>query len=186
MQLNKILVACFISAGLFAGVTNAASAASTFGGNGTIQFKGGVTDGACGIKAGSVNQVISLPTVKASKLTSNQEAGAVPFHISLEDCDNSVSSLVTTTFTGISGTNGAPAGTFSTNASSANAAKNVGLEIKDNDGNLVAPGVESLPSLITVAGGNMDLNYTAVYKAGAANATPGDFDTTVNFTMTYE
>jgi len=188
MQPNKIVMTSFISASLFVGMAYAGGstpvAPSTFGGNGTIHFKGGVTDGACSIKAGTIDQTIALPVVKASLLKNGSEAGDVPFHITLENCSVDTFTKVTTKFIGMSGTNGAPSNSFS-GSPSPNAAKNVGLKIKASDGTTVSPNTDT-PAVNLVAG-NKELDYTASYiAASSGQATAGDFDTTVNFTLTYQ
>ncbi|SMG61774.1 major type 1 subunit fimbrin (pilin) [Cedecea sp. NFIX57] len=180
----KKIVLALMAVGTCVSAPQAFAARSTYGGSGTLHFQGGVTDGACTIDTTSVNQTISLPEVKVSRLKSAGDvAGETDFHIKLTDCDITTFHTAMVKFTGISGVTGTPANTFSPDTSAADRAKNVGLQIKDSGGHVLTPSLDSTPQALTP--GTDQIDFTAAYQAGAA-VTPGSFNATVGFAVDYQ
>ena len=78
MKINEIFLICVVLAALGSVLANT---------NATIQLTGKVVAGTCSITAGDVTKSVSLPSVPNSVLTTaGDEAGAVPFSLTLENC----------------------------------------------------------------------------------------------------
>jgi type 1 fimbria pilin len=182
MQLNKIMLAIAVSAGLFTGLAQAASV--TNGGGGTVTFKGSINDSPCSISSGSTNQTVDMGSISASSLSSGHE---IPkdFAIELQGCDfgnPAVHNQVTVLFTG-TGTGTGNELVALQNGTAAGA----GIELRDGGTSGAAIKLGTATAAQTLTPGDNTLHYGAVLKkiAGAPAIIPGSFSSTVNFKMLY-
>ncbi|PVZ80242.1 fimbrial protein [Serratia sp. S1B] len=80
MKLSAVFTALFASAVAFSSAVNAAD-------SGTISFNGLVTDQTCNVtNSANGDFTVTLPTVKASELNTNNTAGDSNFRIGVKDC----------------------------------------------------------------------------------------------------
>lgn len=157
--------------------------------DGTITFKGLVTDKTCDIVTpGGADFTVTLPTVSTQTLgTAGATAGLTPFSINLENCsDGSVA-----TYFEPGPTVDFASGRLNNQASITDAAKNVQIQLL-GDNNQVIPvlaaganGAQTNSQWVAVNNGVADLNYYAEYFATAA-AEAGDVTTSVQYTIIYQ
>lgn len=180
----KIKLAAGIVAAL-AGICftlNATAAASeaTFNG-GAMQFVGSLTDGPCAVQATKAERIVSLDQVKESNLlVPGQPAGQVRlFHVALNDCNISVYSNASVSFTGQTDA------TFKTvlvNQATDEPAGQVGLQLYGPDGEKIVPDDSS--SIKLTDGFNV-IPLTVDYVPVGLNPTAGNVTSTVTFNIIY-
>ena len=164
-----------------------AGLASVMAADGTVNFKGKISDAPCSVSIPSSNQVVDLGTVPAADLNaSGLKSTAKNFQIDLLNCSAAAKS-VTVTFGGsspagkdalfnISSPDGTAAGTVATN---------VGIEVADSKGVDIKPNVASSSITLTPSIASQSLYFTANYQAYGV-ATTGDANATSDFTLTYQ
>ncbi|WP_302796255.1 fimbrial protein [Hafnia paralvei] len=163
------------------------ASASVMAADGTVNFKGKISDAPCSVSIPSSNQVVDLGTVPAADLNaSGLKSTAKNFQIDLLNCSAAAKS-VTVTFGGssptgkdalfsISSPDGTAAGTVATN---------VGIEVADSKGVDIKPNVASSSITLTPSIASQSLYFTANYQAYGV-ATTGDANATSDFTLTYQ
>ncbi|WP_207004134.1 fimbrial protein [Trinickia mobilis] len=165
-------------------------------GQGTVQFMGLLQANTCSIATGDENKSVTLPTVNTSSLASaNNTAGATYFNLSVTNCDASINNArANFEPDNMDGSaSGAAAGTYSnlfaprdTDPKDATAAKNVNLQLLNENGAAITAGVN--PAFFAVKGTGTARGATLTYGAryystGAASA--GNVRTYVKYTMAY-
>ncbi|KJF77472.1 fimbrial protein [Morganella morganii] len=142
---------------------------------GTVHFKGEVVNAACAIDSESVNQTVELGQVRSARLTNaGDTSSAVGFNIKLNDCDPEISGTAAVAFLGttISGNDD----TLALQNSAAGAAKNVGIQILDRAGQVLALDGATFSAKTDLINGTNVLPFQARYYAtgqsvaGTANA----------------
>lgn len=192
--MKKIILATAIAA--FASTAMAADVT-----NGTVNFKGKVTDQTCSIKTGSENQTVVLKTVSQSVFTAtNRTAIPTPFEIKLERCKTTVSANTATKVKAyFSGANIDTTKNYTLKNTAASGAQNVNIQLLNQDGSVITPlkvgavtggnGVDDNVKPVTI-GNNQDpvLQYKAQYYATGTgtDVTPGEVTSSVDFTIDYE
>lgn len=163
------------------------ASASAMAADGTVNFKGKISDAPCSVSIPTSNQVVDLGTVPAADLNaSGLKSTAKNFQIDLLNCSAAAKS-VTVTFGGstptgndsllnISSPDGTAAGTVATN---------VGIEIADAKGVDIKPNVASSTITLTPSIASQSIYFTANYKAYGI-ATTGDANATSDFTLSYQ
>ncbi|KTQ46841.1 fimbrial protein [Enterobacter cancerogenus] len=149
-------------------------------GHGTVTFKGAIIDAPCSIAPESVDQTVHLGQISNVALKDGGKSTPRNFQIKLENCDVSSLKNVTTTFTG-------PASAENANLIGlSGSAKGAGIALTDGSGKPVALGNPSSAQQFQV--GNNTLSFAA-YLQGVgtdkALVVPGDFQSIVDFTLTY-
>lgn len=162
-----------------------ASGASSVTG-GTVHFTGSVVDAACAVSQDSIDQTVQMGQVRLAAFGDTPAAGTVagqktPFNIKLTDCDTSVSTQASITFSGDAAAN--QAGVLD-NTAGAGGAQGVGIQIYDNDGTALALGTASKAA--TLIDGINTLSFAADYIATDSNVTAGNVDATATFNVTYQ
>jgi major type 1 subunit fimbrin (pilin) len=168
-----------IAAAALAALSSSAFAAPVSGNPGTIQFKGEIVAGACGISADTLDQTVSLGQVpKSDFTTAGDRSTAVPFNIVLTDCDTQLNKKAKFTF---SGTSEEPnTELFAVQGG----AGNVGIRLQASSGEYLVNGTQQT-SEVLLQDGNNTVQFAAMYEATAIPVTPGIADAVVNFTVAY-
>lgn len=147
--------------------------------DGTITFKGKVTDQSCTISTpAGRNFTVTLPTVSVGSLaTAGQTAGKVPFAINLTNCPQMD---VAAHF---EPGNTVDYSTGRLNNQDSNGAKNVQVQLLKDAKTLPITRTQD-PQWVTPKDGNANLEYFAQYYATGA-ATPGNLETNVMYSIVY-
>lgn len=157
--------------------------ASVIAADGTVNFKGKISDAPCSVSIPSSNQDVQLGTVPAADLNaSGLKSPQKSFQIDLLNCSAAAKS-VTVTFGGSSPV--ANPALFNVSSSTGMAASNVGIEITDSKGVDIKPNVASSTISLTPSIASQSLFFTANYQSYGI-ATVGDADATSDFTLTYQ
>lgn len=181
MKINVLAAGVLLS---LAGLANAATTAIVNGGN--VHFTGEVVNAACAVDANSTDQTVKMGQVKTSTLAKAGNSGdKVPFTIQLDDCDTSVSTKASISFSGTT------AGGTYTNAlalagSSAGSATNVGIQILDSTGSPIALDGVAFSKAIDLNDGKTVLPFSARYIATADAATAGIANADATFKVQYQ
>lgn len=203
----KKLILVTALAAVFAGGAMAEDAAVV---NGKVTFLGKVVEQTCSIKQASRDQTIILHTVQKSAFTAQgSTAMATPFSIALEKCSakNYQNNGINKVRLYFSSPNVDTAtGTLNNVATTASAAKNVNIQLIDNNvsntGTVIKLGeavTNADPAGLIIKDGSKPLDltddvsapvfkYLAQYyaKTEPASITVGDVKTSVDFTVAYE
>ena len=162
MKVNKIILS------LVALISAGSALANT---SGTIQFSGKVVAGTCSIVAGDVTKSVLLPGVPNSALSSSgDEAGAVPFALTFENC--AVGDVAYAHFSPVTNL----ANIDGSHIKNTGTATNVALALYEQDGATAidlsqALAGESVSGSAAAPGNDVSLNYVVKYHAtGAAGA----------------
>lgn len=181
MKLKFISMAVFSA--LTLGVATNASAATTVNG-GAVHFKGDVVNAACAVDAGSVNQIVQMGQVRAAKLQAKgNTSNAVPFSITLSDCDTSTTHNVGIVFTGASTPGDATV--LSLQGSAAGLATNVGIQVLDHKGKPVSFDGALSSSEYAVSSDSASIPFQALYIA-TGPATAGTANADATFKVQYQ
>lgn len=173
--MKKLLLTAMVASAFSAGVYAAPPASGT---PGTITFTGELVSGACGIDANSLDQTVSLGQVPTNLFKAEGDRSTVvPFYIKLTDCDTTTFKNAFVTFTGaqhienpeLLGTTGA--------------AEHVGIRLQSGTSEMLKLGEKSASFLLS--NGDNNLQFGAMYEATAVGVTPGDADSTAQFTVSY-
>lgn len=172
-----------ISAFSGVGVANAAGSTTTVNG-GTVHFTGEVVDAACAVSKDSEDLPVALGQVRSATLAdAGSVANQTPFNITLVDCDTTVASTAAIAFAGPATTAG-DALSVSSITTQGTAATNVGIQILDKDGTVLAPNTDT-SSPATLINGTNTLPFTAQFVSTEGGATPGAADADATFSVTY-
>lgn len=172
--------------------------------DGTVHFRGEVTDSTCKVDPASADQYVDLHKVSTSGLTGQTErtTSPTPFDIKLTDCP-AVFKNATVVFDGTEdqdaagkgylaiGSGGAPvndgthpSGDFTGDPLPVAAATGVAIKITNrSDRSVVGLFNPSLPADIT--GGSATLSFLAQYVSTKDTVTPGTGNADSQFTVTY-
>ncbi|WNN45702.1 fimbrial protein [Winslowiella toletana] len=197
--MKKNIIASLIPAVMMFGTVPAFADSVTVDG-GKINFTGAVIAAPCAVDATSDGQTVVLGQIPANRLSAKGDTSStVPFTIRLTGCDltpdNSGDETEAVSYTSASITfNGATAGDSSTLAISSaasgagdttSAAKNVGLQILQNNIPVTVDGSAATAAQKIYAGAN-EIPFSAAYVATADGVVAGSANSTVNFQVTYE
>ncbi|MFK3660744.1 fimbrial protein [Scandinavium sp. NPDC088450] len=182
---NKILAVAVtaILAGASINIAQAAGTETTVSG-GIVNFTGSVVDAACAVNADSINQTVQMGQVRLKRMDAEGATSGtkVPFNIILQDCETSVSSQVAVTF---KGTTDATVTTALANTAGQGAAQQVALQLYDQAGTELTPGVEqSTP--FSLHDGINNLTFSVDYVATGSAATAGIVSGTTTFDLHYQ
>lgn len=178
--INTLIAVSMLTAG------SMAYAATTPGG--TVQFRGEIVNAACAVSANSDGQAVNLGQSRTAAFSKvGDRSGPVSFTIELLDCDTTVSTKVSVSFTGaadavdktILAASNAGGGT-------SGAATGVGIEISDAKGTVLSPDGATFSTPQTLNDGKNVLNFNARYKSTLITVTAGRADADALFTMKYE
>lgn len=185
--MKKILLASLIAATaatttFAADDTTAGTTAATTVAGGSVTINGEITAGACAISSDDSNKIVTLDTVPSSKFTAAGQAANTKkqFTITLVDCDTDSAKSVDLTFKGMQD---ADVASLLANTAGAGGAKNVGVQLYNQDGSVlpVNTGTASFPINTTVP-----MMFAADYVATAAAVTAGRVEAVANFELTYQ
>lgn len=161
-----------------------AISSSAFAADGAVNFVGNITDTACKIDAGSLNQNVPMGTVSKTAFSgAGSVAAAHKFTLTLTDCPSTVTDA-TVRFDGtqIPGDNSILQLTDAANSSTA---QGVGIQISDNQSKVV-PLYEDSSAYTLVATAPNKLDFTARYIATSATVTAGKANAVTQFTIVYK
>ena len=188
----SLVFGCLVAAG-----TSMAAPGST-GGSGKITFTGEILDAPCSIAPESADQTVDLGQISNHQLNMGGKSEAHPFSIKLQNCalgsmvDGAYDATagdytsVSVTFTG--GTATIEDGTEELFAISGSAS-GAGIAITDSAGDTIENGVPT--SAFKLLEGDNELGFNSYMQSlyapesAAGSVTPGDFQSVVNFTLTY-
>lgn len=180
--MGKTKVALLAASLLLANV-GAQAASSVTASGGTIHFTGSLVNAACAVATESADQTVALGEYRTGAFSAvGDKTALIPFEIVLNECDTSVSTAATVTFTGQ--TDGENSGLFAVNSSSnQTTATGVGIQILDTADKEVTPGTAT--SSFTLADGTNTMHYTARYVSTSATPTAGVANADVTFVVNY-
>lgn len=171
----------FAMVSLLMGLPVMASAAD---GSATVNYSGTLIALPCTVQPDMEDLYIEMGEVFPQNLYAYTRTPGTEFSFVLEDCDTSLGSTITATFTGVS--NGQGLLEFDSTSSASGAL--IGVETLSGTP-LLIDGVTSYTT--PIADGNMMLKFRA-YVQGDATAiatksiTPGDFTATLTYALSYE
>lgn len=185
MNSGKIFLALMVTA-LSSGY---ALAEEVDGGGGKITYTGVVTSAPCSIKKEDVDKKVDLGDVTDTYINANIHSEPADSSITLENCSirtfddgsGDTISKVNVTFTSTSVVNGTQllSNTF------AGGAANVGVRLRDGDGNNITLGTAK-ELILNVDSSTQILPFQAwMEKIGSDNVTAGDVTATANYTLIY-
>ncbi|CAI1724778.1 TPA: type 1 fimbrial major subunit FimA [Serratia fonticola] len=180
--INTVIGASLLS------VATLASAASTTVNGGTVHFTGQIVNAACSVSADSMDQTVTMGQFRTAKFAAvGDRSGLVPFKIKLSDCDTSVSTKASVSFSGAADTTDATLLSISNiSGGTAGSASGLGIEISDSKGTVLSPDGATFSAASILADGTNVLAFNARYKATKAAVTPGQADADVTFGLKYE
>ncbi|WP_320408289.1 type 1 fimbrial major subunit FimA [Klebsiella aerogenes] len=180
----KSLTAAMLAMAAFSGVTVAHAASTTVSG-GTIHFTGEVVNAACAVAPESADQTVPLGQVRAASLAdAGSTANPTGFNIKLNDCDTSVSTTAAISFYGPTTAAGDALSVSSITTAGA-AATNVGIQILDQNSQVVSPNTDVPSSAFTLIDGTNTLPFTAQFISTDGGATAGAADADATFNVAY-
>jgi major type 1 subunit fimbrin (pilin) len=162
----------------------ALAAAAAHASDGTIAITGNVTSSTCTVKGdGSGGNVsVTLPKIATSTLAAATDTGGFkPIIISLSGCGDSAG-VVKAGFE--PGPNVDPVSGRLNISSSADAAKNVQLQLRNSDGSVIRVGDESTVAGVGLVDGAARLDYAVGYYA-TGQATAGSVNSSVTYSIVY-
>ncbi|WP_042548674.1 fimbrial protein [Yersinia aldovae] len=148
---------------------------------GRVSMEGSITDTACAIDPGSLEQTIDMSILPIGQLVENGVGSEHPFEIRLLDCtlvhaDPAKSNLQHFSVTFDGAADGSDFAVFGE-------AEGVALQIVDDRGNIAAPGVQS-PD-INIIPGDMTLNYALRLVGNGKMLRAGSYHSSVRFKLDY-
>lgn len=155
--------------------------------DGTITIKGKLTQATCTVKVnnGSPDATITLPSLSTSTLKSKEAAGKTAFTLNLTGCTDTIKGVRAYFEHGTT----VDASTGRLNNTDTTGAKNVQVEIRDNDDKPVYVGNTSQRAVkaMELTSGGADLLYSANYYAeDASTVVAGNLETLVTYSIDYE
>ncbi|WP_254912020.1 fimbrial protein [Enterobacter cloacae] len=148
-------------------------------GQGRIYMQGAIIDTACAIAIESRDQVIYMDTVPLIDIRRNGQGASKPFSIDLVNCviKRSTKDLWKQFQVTFDGTTDGEFFGVSGDASG------IGLQITDQDGHTVVPGVPLPPA--DIIPGEMQLNYYLKLVANKKPLKVGDYSSSIRFRLDY-
>lgn len=165
---------------------NPGSDAGTQGTGGVVHFTGKITDASCNVTTDTSDQTVDLGTWASSYFTSQKETTRTPFHISVDGCPDTVTSIAVLFDGTKDSTDSTLLGLNSTPDSDGNTATGVAVKLYDYDRNTQIK-VGDVSKSVTLNQGEVSktLNFFANYDATADKVTTGEADADANFLMVY-
>lgn len=149
---------------------------------GTIEFQGELVNSACGLSPNSSPVKVDFGQVPTSLFKKDTRVNPVHQNIELQDCDTTVATHATVTYTPttIDVTDNTLA------AFTSGSAKGVGIGLSDSGNQDVTWGQAS--AQVNLKDGTNMIPFVAYLKADNASAavTPGEFQSTINFQIDYQ
>lgn len=167
----------------------------TFAADGTVHYRGEITDAACEVKGGTTDQYVDLGKIsKGTFEAAGDLSGPQRFDIELVNCPATYN-LVGIKFSGPEASNNAgdlaigdPVETNSpgdyTGQGTALAAENVAIRIY-NRGDMSQLELEDNSTKVAIDAGNATIPFVARYIALSNNVTPGTANANAQFTVEY-
>ncbi|WP_052281621.1 fimbrial protein [Kluyvera genomosp. 1] len=179
MLINKPLTFCALTlCGIFA--ANAAD-------SNTITFTGTVIEDACTISINNGNATLDLGSTSASDIAIAGQTGAPKeFQVSLTSCPEAAAGVPTKAFIKFTGKTDGNQTYFINDTTSDTPATNTGVMIKDNHGTAIVSNDGNTQIDLPAAGGDINMQYTAMLVATADLPTKGDVSSTMTYTVSYE
>lgn len=183
MKFNKMALS--LAAGI-AFVSGAAHADTVTVNGGTIHFNGELVNAACAVSTQSSDQTVKLGQYRTAAFAKVGDTSAqVPFTIVLNDCDASVSTMASVSFSGQ--TDATDPTLLSINSGgNSSTATGVGIEILDSASKVLTPDGSTFSTKKTLINGTNTLPFTARYKSTTTTATAGQANADATFVMKYE
>lgn len=183
MKLNKMTLSLVAGIAL---VSSAANADVVSVNGGTVHFKGELVNAACAVSSKSSDQTVKLGQYRTAEFTKVGDTSAqIPFTIVLNDCDTSVSTMASVSFSGQTDATD-PTLLAINSGDNSTTAKGVGIEILDSASKVLTPNGTTFSTKQTLTDGTNTLPFTARYKSTAATATAGQANADATFVMNYE
>ncbi|MEW7314302.1 type 1 fimbrial major subunit FimA [Buttiauxella gaviniae] len=183
MKFNKMALS--LAAGI-AFASGAAHADTVTVNGGTIHFNGELVNAACAVSTQSSDQTVKLGQYRTAAFAKVGDTSAqVPFTIVLNDCDTSVSTMASVSFSGQ--TDATDPTLLSINSGgNSSTATGVGIEILDSASKVLTPDGSTFSTKKTLINGTNTLPFTARYKSTTTTATAGQANADATFVMKYE
>ena len=179
------------------------AAPGTTGGSGSVTFEGEILDAPCSLASDSADQTVDLGQISNHQLNMGGKSEAHPFTIKLENCSFGVtasprkardsiyvgptSGNVSFTFSGGETISKIDGGIFGEKLFAVSgSASGIGLVITDPSGNLVKNGEPT--NIYNVLEGDNSFVFNSYMQALSLkenSVIPGDFQSVINFTLTY-
>jgi type 1 fimbria pilin len=158
---------------------------------GKINFTGAVVAAPCAVDVDNNGQSVMLGQVATNKLsTKGDSSSAVPFSIKLSGCELTSSDATgnytsaTITFSGLTAGDSSTLA-LTSGSSGEQLAKNVGLQILQNNKPVMVDGSAPTKESSIIAGSN-EIPFSAAYVATADKASAGVANSTVSFRVSYK
>ena len=187
MNKKYIAVGILSALGLFASVANAADGdpettpttpegkTALIVNGGSVHFTGEVTNGACAVNANSTNLTVPLGQVKAEDLKEAKSfSGSQGFTLQLDNCAAEIYKTAAISFSGITLEDNKDV--LALQGSASGTAKNIGIQILDNNGKAMAVDGSQWSNAQELTQGTHQFAFQARYYslgnpvAGSANA----------------
>jgi major type 1 subunit fimbrin (pilin) len=157
-------------------------AENTIAADGTINFKGSITDQTCTVDSGSQNQDVTLGNVAQSALNGGAGKSAAPtrFTLSVSGCPDTVSGANVK----FDGTSNSENRNLLALDEGTGIATGVGIEIADQNGTAIP--LHTASSDYTLEEGSNTLEFVARYVSTGTAVTTGTANGTSQFTINYQ
>jgi major type 1 subunit fimbrin (pilin) len=166
--------------------TNPGTDAGTQGTGGVVHFTGKITDVSCNVTTDTTGQNVDLGTWAASYFATQKETTRTPFHISVEDCPDSVTSI-SVLFDGTKDPiDNTLLGLNAAADSDGNTATGVAVKLYESDRSTqIKLGNVSQKVDMVKGEDSKSLDFYANYDAVTDTVTTGEADADANFLMVY-
>lgn len=183
MKFNKMALSLAAGIAFASGVAHADTVTVN---GGTIHFNGELVNAACAVSTQSSDQTVKLGQYRTAAFAKVGDTSAqVPFTIVLNDCDTSVSTMASVSFSGQ--TDATDPTLLSINSGgNSSTATGVGIEILDSASKVLTPDGSTFSTKKTLINGTNTLPFTARYKSTTTTATAGQANADATFVMKYE
>lgn len=152
-----------------------------------ITFTGTVIDTACTVVVNDGTATLDLGSTVVGDLSDAGKTGAPKiFTVSLNACPAAATGVPTKAYIKFSGTTDGDETYFKNDLSDTDAAKHVGIIIKDKNGTAIVNNDSNTAVAINAAGGNQNEQYTASLVATATGASKGKVSSAVTYNVSYE
>ncbi|MDD9665717.1 type 1 fimbrial major subunit FimA [Klebsiella pasteurii] len=152
---------------------------------GTVHFVGEIVNAACAVGGGTTNQTVNLEQVRTAKLSeAGKTSTPIDFKIQLMDCDTTVASKASVSFTGNAINNANPT-VLALQGAASGGATNVGIRILDRTGTPVSLDGASYSAASTLNDGTTVIPFQAQYYA-IGKATAGVANADATFKIQYQ
>lgn len=174
MKLNKIMLATAVAFSLSTAVYAADQ------GHGKITFTGSIIDAPCSITPDTAEQTIPLGQVSNAALKNGGKSAPQEVFIKLTQCDmSSAKKNVSVTFSGT------PDSLLKDNLALSGAASGAAIVLEDGKSGKPIKLDVATDGVLLSETGTTELAFKAYLQGNGASVIPGDFRSTVNFTLAY-